>query len=166
MRSGEEIIAALNLEPLPGEGGYFRETWRSGVPGQSPVGSSVEDRSAGTAIYYLVTEASFSVLHRLPIDEVWHFYLGDPVEQLRLDAEEGSGLVVLGPSIGQGQEFQSVVRAGVWQGTRLQEGGSFALMGTTMAPGFDFRDYESGESSVLAAQFPEWTMEISRFVRS
>src|SRR5207245_2095434 len=96
------------------------------------------DRWAGTAIYYLLTPDTFSALHRLPTDEVYHFYLGDPVEMLQL-WPDGSGRVgTLGQDVRAGQLLQVIVPRGVWQGSRLRPGGAFALLGTTMAPGFDF----------------------------
>ena len=123
----DELIRMLELEPLPGEGGYFRQTWVA------------PDRIAGTAIYYLVTDDphGFSAMHRLPTDEVYHFYLGDPVEQLLLHADGTSEVVVLGQDLSAGQRVQHVAPRDVWQGTRLVAGGRWALLGTTMAPGFD-----------------------------
>lgn len=150
-----EIIARLGLEPLPGEGGYFRQTWVApqrlapGMPGVEV------EKPVGTAIYYLVTDAvdGFSAMHRLPTDEVYHFYLGDPVEQLLLYPDGRSEVVVLGPDLAAGQHVQHVAPHGVWQGTRLVPGGQWALLGTTMAPGFDFSDYEPGSRDVLVSTY-------------
>jgi uncharacterized protein len=135
------LIELLRLEPLPVEGGHFRQTWRS---------------AAGTAIYYLLTDDpdSFSALHRLPTDEIYHFYLGDPVELLLLHDGGRIEHVALGPALQHGQHVQYVVPHGVWQGSRLRRGGRFALLGTTMAPGFEPSTYESGEREGLAAAYP------------
>jgi predicted cupin superfamily sugar epimerase len=159
MNEAEELIRLLNLEPLPLEGGWYRETWRSRV--ELPSGPSV-----GTAIYYLLTPATFSALHRLANDEVFHFYAGDPVEMLQLGPEPGVGRTVrLGADVRGGARPQVVVPANVWQGSRLAEGGRFALLGTTMAPGFDFADFELGVREELVKLFPEWREQIAALCR-
>lgn len=141
--TAEDVIARLELSPLPGEGGWFRQTWAG-------------EAGVGTAIYYLVTDApgGFSALHRLPTDEVYHVYLGDPVEQLLLYPDGRSEVVVLGRDLEAGQRVQHVAPAGVWQGTRLVPGGEWALLGTTMAPGFDASTYEPGDGDALARAYP------------
>jgi predicted cupin superfamily sugar epimerase len=149
------VIERLGLVPLPMEGGYFRETWRSAdrMPGhEGPAGG----RFLGTAIYYLLTDDpdSFSALHRLPTDEIYHFYLGDPVLQLRLHPDGRHEVLTLGADLEAGQLVQSVAGRHVWQGSRLRPGGRFALLGTTMAPGFDPSDYEGGTREVLLAGYP------------
>ena len=107
MLTASRLIELLRLEPLPIEGGHFRQTWRS---------------PAGTAIYYLLTDDpdSFSALHRLPTDEVYHFYLGDPVEMLMLHEAGRVEHVTLGQDILGGQRVQHVVPHGVWQASRLR----------------------------------------------
>ena len=111
------------------------------------------ERSLGTAIYYLLTPDTYSALHRLPGDEVFHFYLGDPVEMLELRPDGSSCTTVLGPGLDD-MRPQHVVPGGVWQGSRLREGGGWALLGTTMAPGFSYEDYEEADAAVIAA-YPE-----------
>jgi uncharacterized protein len=153
------LIAALGLKPLPGEGGLYAETYRSpdeiaaaGLPERFTGGGRVH----GTAIFYMLTDApdSFSALHRLKGDEIYHFYLGDPVELLLLRPDGSSASVALGQDILHGQQVQFVVPGGWWQGSRLAPGGRWALMGTTMAPGFDVRDNEPGRRAELCAQYP------------
>ena len=159
--SAEMLIERLGLEPLPDEGGYFRETYRAVA--------RVEEKSWSTAIYYLITPQQFSTLHRLPADEVWHFYLGDPVVQLRLTEGDGEAHeFVLGQDVfaRPTQFLQTTVPAGVWQGTRLAAGGKFALLGTTMAPGFDFEDLELGDLEKLCHQFPHHSSLIRTYTRT
>ncbi len=153
----EDVIALLGLEPHPTEGGRFAETYRSGrlIPQPALPDAYVGERSFSTAIYYLITPDSFSALHLLPGEEVFHFYLGDPVETLLLGPEGGVTLHRLGTDLASGERPQLVVPGGVWQGSRLLPGGRYALLGATMAPGFDFRDYHHGDADVLTARFPE-----------
>lgn len=165
MATAEEIIARLDLRPLPGEGGWYRETYRAAneLPPAVLGPHYAGPRPAGTAIYYLLTPDTFSTLHRLPGDEVFHFYLGDPVDMLQLDPHARTGrLVTLGSDLFAGNSPQVVVPGGVWQGSVLRPGGAFALMGTTMAPGFAFADYEAGERGPLAAAFPDFADWIAR----
>jgi predicted cupin superfamily sugar epimerase len=166
MLTAQRLIDLLQLKPLPREGGWYRETHRSSLqlpPGVLGSGYS-SPRAAGTAIYYLLTPDSFSALHRLPADEVFHFYLGDPVEMLQLGPAPGAGgrIVTLGPDVLAGQQPQVVVPAGVWQGSILKPAGALALLGTTMAPGFDFADYEAAPRDRLLAEYPAFAERIAR----
>jgi uncharacterized protein len=147
MDSAEQVIARLGLAPLPVEGGFFRETYRS---------------ATSTAIYYLLTPSTCSLLHRLAGDEVYHFYLGDPVELLVLNKDGSGERVVLGQMIGDDQRVQHVVRGGSWQGSRLRDGGRFALMGTTMAPPFELKDFELGDRAALVREYPAYLDQITR----
>ena len=167
--TASELIALLGLTPLPIEGGYFRETWRSTLtvgPGTLPL-RYTSDKSLGTAIYYLLTSDpnSFSALHKLPTDEIYHFYLGDPVEMLLLMPDGGTRRVLLGHNIAADESVQFIVPAGVWQGSRLVAGGEFALLGTTMSPGFDPSDYQPGTREELLAQYPRHAASIQALTR-
>jgi uncharacterized protein len=169
MPSAAELIAALNLKPLPVEGGYFRETYRSDLllPAATLSGRYSANRSAATAIYYLLTPDTFSALHRLPGDEVYHFYVGDPIDLLLLDPTTKQGTVVtLGSDVLAGQAPQALVPRGIWQGSRLKPGGRVALLGTTMAPGFEFADYEASNRGNLSAAFPAFVESIHRLTHS
>jgi predicted cupin superfamily sugar epimerase len=153
----DELRTALGLEPLPVEGGSFAESYRAPVtlPEEVlPEGYS-GSRSLATAIYYLLTPDTFSAMHRLRSDEMYHFYLGDPVEQLRLFPDGRAETVRLGTAVLEGMQLQTLVPGGVWQGSRLARGGKLALMGTTMAPGFDPADYEHGDRDRLIAAYPD-----------
>jgi predicted cupin superfamily sugar epimerase len=109
---------------------------------------------------------SFSAIHRLKSDEIFHFYLGDPVTMLQLHPDRSSLAVTLGQDIASGQKLQLVVPRGVWQGTFLNDGGRFALMGTTVSPGFEYSDFELGTRDELAELFPDRREMISRLTRS
>ncbi len=165
--TADEIIKLLALEPLPMEEGYYRETYRS--PEQMPPGALTEryrDRkSFGTAIYYLLTPDTRSILHRLPTDEIYHFYLGDPVRMLLLYENGSAAELILGPDLAKGQQVQAIIPKGIWQGSLLMEGGVFGLMGTTMAPGFDFSDFEAGERTGLIRSYPGHQDLIERITR-
>lgn len=154
--TAEEVIALLNLQPHPVEGGYFRETYRSdAVLPRTVLPWNAGSRSIGTAIYYLLTPSTVSALHRLPTDEVFHFYLGDPVRMLQLWPDGESRTLTLGSDIRGGQLPQAVVPGGIWQGSILLPGGQFALLGATMAPGFDYADYVSGDRDELTRLWPD-----------
>lgn len=166
MPSAADIAAALGLTPHPIEGGWFRETWRS--PERVPAGSVPRigaDRSVGTAIYYLLGPDTFSEMHLLPTDEVFHFYAGHPVRQLQLWPDGSVREVVIGPDVLAGQVPQLVVPGGVWQGAALEPGGEYALLGATMAPGFDYADYRTGRREELSARWPTVADRISRLTR-
>lgn len=166
--TAEQIIQKLGLVPLPEEGGYYRETFRSnnGQVKASSFGIPSEGtRVASTAIYYLVTPDSFSALHRVASDEVFHFYAGDVVEMIQIDEAGKLTKFTIGPDIMNGQVPQVIVRAGVWQGLRLKAGGKWALMGTTVAPGFEFEDFEIGEQVRMINEFPEHELHIKQYTR-
>lgn len=157
MLTAQRMIELLNLEPLPVEGGYFRRTYlagemvdRAALPERYP-----HSKAYGSAIYFLLHDDHFSALHRLLTDEIYHFYLGDPLEMLLLYPDGASEVLVPGPDLEAGQKVQLVVPRGVWQGARLRAGGRFALMGTTMAPAWDLTDFELGHREELMRRYPE-----------
>jgi predicted cupin superfamily sugar epimerase len=170
MITQNELITLLQLEPLPIEGGYFRQTWIA----DHTIGAGAlparygRPKVAGTAIYYLLTDDrdSFSAFHRLPTDEIYHFYLGDPVEQWLLHESGTVERVVLGQDLPAGHRVQHAVPRGTWQGSRVATGGRLALLGTTMAPGFDPGDYEAGQRAALVRRYPEASAIISALTRA
>jgi predicted cupin superfamily sugar epimerase len=169
MIGADEVIQRLGLKPHPTEGGWYAETWRAGenLPAQALPERYGSSRAFGTAIYYLVTEQGFSALHRLKSDEIFHFYFGESVQLLQL-LPGGKGLMrKLGHDILSGELPQCLVPAGVWQGSRLLPGGrhGFALLGCTVAPGFDFADYEHGSRSELLRAWPDFSHEINVLTR-
>lgn len=165
MSKAEDLIRQLNLVPHP-EGGFYRETYRCAVniAQQALPAHYSAARCASTAIYYLLVPNTFSCMHRLLTDEVFHFYAGDPVEMLYLSDLE-SKVINLGADFERGQVPQFVVPAGVWQGCRLLAGGNFALLGCTVAPGFEFVDYAEGNRADLQGQFPTHAQMIAELTR-
>ncbi len=155
--TAEEIKQLLQLEAHPCEGGYFRQTWKSEeeIPLAALPSRYSGPRAAGTAIYYLLEPSTFSEMHRLISDEVFHFYYGDPVEMLQLWPDGSSRIVRLGSDLAAGVLPQLVVPKGVWQGSRLVPGGSVALIGCSVSPGFDYADYETGVRADLIGEYPE-----------
>jgi uncharacterized protein len=150
MLTARQIIDLLKLQPLQPEGGHFAESYRS------PLSS---------AIYYMLTPDTFSAMHRLQDDEVYHFYLGDPVEMLMLKPDGSAEALLLGQNVLSGMRVQYPVPGGTWQGSRLAPGGKFALMGTTMAPGFNPQEYEPGQRDALSAQYPAYAPLIAFLTR-
>ena len=173
MLNASEVIAALGLQPHPIEGGFFRETYRS--PGTIPFRylpsgyHDSRDRSIGTAIYYLLTVNSFSELHRLPTEEVFHFYMGAPVRMLQIFPDSQAREILIGADILAGQRPQVVVPAGVWQGSPSTRGGrtrlTRLLKRATVTPGFDYADYEQGKRADLIARFPDHADRIRELTR-
>ena len=158
MLTADQIITLFNLKPHPEEGGYFVETYRSSeILSEKALPSRYRGiRSFGTAIYYLLTPETFSAIHRLQSDEVFHFYLGDPVEMLQLWPDGLGKVTTIGSDIVNGMQPQVIIPRAVWQGARLIKGGRFALLGTTVSPGFDLADYESGRRDELVKSYPQY----------
>ncbi|MPY64792.1 cupin domain-containing protein [Streptomyces spongiae] len=155
----EDLVAHYGLEPIPREGGRFRRTWAG--PERS------DGRPEGSAIVALLTAepGDYSALHRLPSDEVWHFYLGDPLELLLLAPDGSSRTALLGPDVLGGQWVQYTVPAGTWMGARVLAGGAWSLFGCTMAPGFTYEGYEHGDADALAARYPAEAARIAELGR-
>ncbi len=149
-----ELICRLGLKPLPQEGGMTCQTYISD--------RNIGDEPGGTAIYYLLSGEAFSHLHRLTGDEIYHFYLGDPVELTELLPDGEVRTTILGQDILNGQCVQHVVYAGHWQGSRLASGGDFALLGTTMCPGYTQACYEHGDREALGRAYPSAKETIQR----
>lgn len=162
--NADDVIRKFDLSPLPWEGGWYRETWRStvNIPALELSDQYDGERSAGTTIYYVLTPETVSRMHRLPSDETFHFYLGDSVEMLLLHPDSAkSEIITFGQDIFGGEHVQFTISGNAWMGGRLKPNGAtsdnvgFALMGTTVSPGFDFADLEMGGFEGLAAQYPD-----------
>jgi uncharacterized protein len=167
--TAEDVKKLLGLAPHPREGGWFVRTYEAGELIAAEAfgdGRYAGARRTGTAIYYLLEPETFSEMHRLKSDEVFHFYAGDAVEMLQLMADGRGERVVFGNDLARGQRPQVVVGRGVWQGSRLVPGGRWALLGCTVSPGFEFEDYEAGERVELCRRWPEFAEEIGALTRS
>jgi len=168
--SPQKLINLLSLKPLEIEGGFFRRTYYAGErfsPGTLPARYPPGEHRFASAIYYLLTNDPdcFSSMHRLPTDEIYHFYLGDPVEMLQLFEDGHSRRVVLGQDLLAGQMVQYTAAKNAWQGSYLLPGGSFALLGTTMSPAFESGDFEEGLRSNLTRLYPQEQPMITRLTR-
>lgn len=167
MLTAQQVIDRLQLLPHP-EGGYFRETYRASLRHMEHALPSEYggERSAATAIYYLLTPDTFSALHRVKSDELFHFYAGDPVEMLQLSPDGNAKTLLIGSDLAHDLSPQVVVPGGVWQGCRLVAGGRWALLGCTVSPGFDFADFEIALRSALLAEWPDQAEIITALTRS
>lgn len=160
----QQIIDHLSMRPLPYEGGWYTETYRAA---EKIARSGLDiryhgDRSHSTAILYLLTPDTCSKMHRVKSDEIFHYHLGDPVMMLWLCPDGSSRDIIIGPDILNHQEVQVIVPYGIWQGARLVDGGRWCLMSCTVAPGFEFDDYEHGNREDLLIHWPDWKEEILR----
>ncbi|MBI4366534.1 MAG: cupin domain-containing protein [Deltaproteobacteria bacterium] len=150
-----ELVAQFALQPHP-EGGYFRETYRdAGRIAKAVLPERFHgDRRYSTAIYFLLPEGTKSRLHRIASDEIWHFYLGDPMTIVQIAPDGAVERIVLGQDLRAGQRFQHVVPAGYWFGAYPNPGSRYAFVGCTVAPGFDFADFTIARRADLLARYP------------
>jgi predicted cupin superfamily sugar epimerase len=166
--TAEDVKKLLGLQPHPREGGWYVRTYEAAeLVGAEAFedGRYAGARRTGTAIYYLLEPETFSEMHRLRSDEVFHFYAGDAVEMLQLREGGEGAMVVIGNDLERGQRPQVVVERGVWQGSRLMEGGRWALLGCTVSPGFEYEDYETGLREQLRVGWPKFAGEIAALTR-
>lgn len=159
-------IQHLQLQPHP-EGGFFKETYRAseGIPADALPARFAGARNYSTAIYYLLQQGDFSAFHRIQSDECWHFYAGYP---LLIHVIEGNGeyyCIRLGSNIAVGETFQFVVPATAWFASEPAPGSTFTLAGCTVAPGFNFNDFEMANRETLLATYPQHSNIINRLTR-
>jgi predicted cupin superfamily sugar epimerase len=161
----DELVRLLALSPHP-EGGFYRETWRSPLSLASQAGLPHDGaRAASTAIYFLLPAGTFSALHRVASDEAWHHYDGDPLDLPELDDAGAHTVTALGRDLRAGERPQHVVPAGRWQAA-VPRGGRYALCGCTVAPGFDFRDFEMPTRDALVRRFPQHAALVATLSRA
>lgn len=165
-KNAEYWIDRLSLSPHP-EGGYYRVTYQSALTVvQDALPSAFHgNRSASTAIYFLLAEEDFSAFHRIAADELWHFYAGSGLIVYVIDPEGSYSELHLGDVFEAGEVFQAVVKAGSWFASRLKDPAGFALVGCTVAPGFDFADFELAKRAELTAAYPKHRKLIEELTR-
>jgi predicted cupin superfamily sugar epimerase/mannose-6-phosphate isomerase-like protein (cupin superfamily) len=165
-----KLIAHYKMEKIPVEGAWFALTYTSTekLAAEALPARYGAPRTVGGAIYALVTREDFSALHKLKTDEIWHFYVGDPIELLLLHPDGRDEVVVLGVDIAAGQQPQFTVPAGVWMGARPVKATAeaYGFFGTTMAPGFDYADFEPGYRDELQKTYPARKALIAELTRA
>jgi predicted cupin superfamily sugar epimerase len=165
--SAKRWIDTLGLVPHP-EGGYYRETYRSSlsIARQALPSQFTGPRLVSTAIYFLLEGENFSAFHRLRSDELWHFYAGGPLIVHVIDEQGRHSEIVVGSNPDAGESLQAVVKAGAWFASRVRDPESFALVGCTVAPGFEFEDFEMGKRSELIELYPQHRQIIEELTRA
>ncbi len=159
------LIDYLQLKPHP-EGGWYRESYRSDeeIPENGLPERYSGKRSFGTAIYFMLEKSDFSAFHRVKSDEIWHYYAGSSVIIHQISSDGKYISVQLGSDIESGQQFQYTVPAGRWFAAEISCG-AFSLVGCTVAPGFDFTDFEMADREILLKNYPEHSILICRLTR-
>lgn len=162
----QSIIEDLNLAPHP-EGGYFRETYRSSgrIGSESLVSDYAGERSYSTCIYFLLTSETFSAFHRIKQDEIWHFYDGAAIALHTISPDGKRTEVRIGNNLSNGETPQCVVSGGDWFAASVIGENSYALVGCTVAPGFNFADFELAERGALCAAYPHHAELITQYTR-
>jgi uncharacterized protein len=163
-KKAQYLKERLDLSELPGEGGYYKETYRSDKTIILP--SEIDgERSISTSIYYLLDGTQFSAFHRLKSDEIWHFYIGSSVTIYTINKMESLSEVNLGSNIEKGELFQFQVRAESWFAATVNDTSSYALIGCTVSPGYDHLDFELGDRKKLIERYPQHRSIIEKLTR-
>lgn len=160
--TSKEVIDLLQLTPLPEEGGFYKETFRSP---RRVTSETLGDRSECTSIYYLITSDSFSALHQVDQDEIFHFYAGSSVEMFQIDQNGNGRTIIIGNNLLQEEQPQVIVPHGVWQGTKLlnKTDESWALLGCTVSPGFEIENFHIKTRKELIEIYPQHRDNITKF---
>jgi predicted cupin superfamily sugar epimerase len=166
METFNTIIQILQLSPHP-EGGYFRETYRSAgeISPENLDAADTGKRNHSTCIYFLLTSGAFSAFHRIIQDEIWHFYDGSPLHTHLISRQGNYSKVVIGRDLAKGEVPQFVIPGGTWFASEVISPGSYSLIGCTVSPGFDFRDFELAKREELIRSFPQHNEVIRRMTR-
>lgn len=161
-----ELIKIFQLQFHP-EGGYYKETYRSKgiIEKDNQEGQFPSGRNYSTAIYFLIEAPVFSTFHKIKSDELWHFYAGDALEVIEIDTEGNLITTHIGCDYKNRQTFQYTVKAGHWFASRVLKGGKFSFVGCTVAPGFDFSDFEMAKRDLLIRNYPQHTEIITELTR-
>ncbi len=181
IKTCRNLIVKYKMKPLAFEGGFYTEIFRSGIMldndslqgeyhkrksnGPDEFGG-LHYRSIGSSILFMITRDCFSKLHRLPTEEIYNFYFGDPVNMINITEKSSISFTILGNNIEEGEKFYHIVPKNCWQAAYLVEGGIFAMMGTVMSPGFERSDYEgaSRHRSSLLAEHPEHSRLLNKLI--
>ena len=165
MTEAEKIAIKLDMLPHP-EGGYYKETYRSnGIINKNNLGTDFSgERNYSTCIYFLLTSDTFSAFHRIKQDEIWHYYKGAPIKLHIISAEGDYSNIIIGNNLEKGELPQYVVNAKDWFAAEVIEDG-YSLLGCTVAPGFDFKDFELAERVSLISTFPLHNTIITKLTR-
>ena len=166
MLNAAQLIQQYNLQSHP-EGGWFKETYKCHeyIPASALPKRFGSNRAFSTAIYFLLEQGNFSAFHRIKSDECWHFYAGDPLRVYVLQPNGHLDIIDLGNDIFHGQQFQYIVPANCWFASRPLPGSSFCFVGCTVAPGFDFADFEMADAASLIAKYPQYQNIIKELCR-
>lgn len=166
INTAKDYIKHLQLLQHP-EGGYYKEVYRSALrlPADALPVEFGGNRQVCTSIYFLIEKENFSAFHRIKSDETWHFYDGDALEVIELIADGTLKKTAVGRNIEQNEQLQYTVMANTWFASRVKTGGEFSLVGCTVAPGFDFKDFEMAERAQLLELFPQHKNEITALTR-
>lgn len=164
--NAEQLVKHFNLLPHP-EGGYYKETYRSAetVAATALPERFTGDRNFSTAIYFLLEKGNFSAFHKIKSDECWHFYAGGALLIHIIHLDGTLETVRLGNNIDSGESFQHVVPAGCWFASEPAPGSAFSFVGCTVAPGFDFADFEMADADELVRSYPKHKATIKRLCR-
>ena len=167
MRNAEQWIKELDMSPLPEEGGWFKEVYRSDefIPKNSLPDRFQGKRTFSTSIYYLLKSDEFSAFHRIKQDEIWHFYEGSSLTIHIIDQRGTYKQIELGRDLSSGEHFQATIDKGVLFAATVNQQGSFSLIGCTVAPGFEFEDFEAPNRSRLLELYPEHKVVITKLTR-
>lgn len=166
MSKAEQLINQYDLKPHP-EGGWYKQTYKS----KELISSAAlpdrfdGDRTFSTAIYFLLERGNFSAFHKIKSDECWHFYAGDPLHVYVIDEKGSLQTIILGNDPGKGQTFQCVVPANCWFASRPAAISEYCFVGCTVAPGFEFDDFELANENELSAMYPQYTELIGQLTR-
>ncbi len=162
IKKAKDLIEQLQLRKHP-EGGYYREIFRS----EEKILKGLPDRYEGercicTSIYFLLSENDFSAFHRLKSDEIWHFYSGSALDIYVIGSNGELSIHSIGNSTGENELFQVVIKRGQWFAAEVRDKNFFSLVGCTVAPGFDFKDFELGKRDTLLSEYPSHKDLITR----
>lgn len=166
MLTAQELIQQYQLYPHP-EGGWYRETYRSheAISQNALPERFTGSRAFSTAIYFLLEQGHFSTFHKIKSDECWHFYAGDPLYIYVIQQNGTLDIIQLGNDIYKGQLFQYVIPANCWFASRPASQSSFCFSGCTVAPGFDFADFEMADAKALTTLYPQHKAIIKELCR-